>query len=233
MIQRILAIHTSTHAPDVSSSAALTQAALSRLSAAYPLAEIRWIDAAKLTIAKNLSCYANGKTHCADKDAGPYRCWANFQSSKNAIQNGIDEMPIIYDGLAWADTILFSTSTRWGTHSAVAQNVIERMNTLENRGAALGEPYPMRGKRLGVIASGLHWKTWRTAKELLDTLRWWGFASSPGDECVLAWQRSDDPFWEHPDSDTPAAKKWLLSPKGHWAVEKFVGALVHAKKVIV
>ena len=233
MIQRILAIHTSTHPPEVSSSAALTKAALERITSAYPLADVRWVDAAKLTITKNLSCYANGKTHCGDKSSGPYRCWANYQSTKDPGKYGRDEMPIIYDNLAWADTILFSTSTRWGTHSAVAQNVIERMNTLENRGSSLGEPYPMRGKRIGVIASGLHWKTWRTAKELLETLRWWGFATSPGDDGILAWQRSDDPFFEHPDSDTPYAQKWLLSQKGMWAVEKFARAVVTANKVSV
>jgi multimeric flavodoxin WrbA len=233
MIQRILAIHTSTHAPEESSSAALTKAVLDRIAQQFPRAEIQWIDAAKLSITKNLSCYANGKTHCADKASGKYRCWANVMSEKDPIKYGVDEMPVIYDALEWADTVLFTTSTRWGSHSAVAQMLIERMNTLENRGASMGEPYPMRGKRIGVIASGTHWKTWRAAKELLDTLRWWGFASSGGDECVLAWQRSDDPFWEHPDSDTPAAKKFILSAKGQWAVEKFSRALITANKVIV
>lgn len=232
-MKRVLALHTSTHAIDVSSSAALTRAALTEIKARYPEAEIRWIDAAKLHITPNLSCYANGKTHCADPKAGKYRCWANVMSAKDPAKYGVDQMPVIYDALAWADTVLFSTSTRWGTHTAVAQNMIERMNTLENRGSSYGEPYPMHGKRLGVIASGLHWKTWRTAKELLDTLRWWGFASSPGDECALAWQRSTDPFWEHPDSDTPAAKRWLLTARGREAVVRFVQALDAADKIIV
>jgi NAD(P)H-dependent FMN reductase len=233
MGRRILAIHTSTHDPDVSSSAALTRAALERMLYYEPRTEVQWIDAAKLTIAKNLSCYANGKTHCADPKAGEYRCWANVMSRKDPEKYGVDQMPEIYDGLAWADTVLFSTSTRWGSHSAVAQNIIERMNTLENRGSSYGEPYPMRGKRLGVIASGLHWKTYRTAKELLETLKWWGFATQGDDNCVLAWQRTDDPFFEHPDSDTPYAEKWLLSRRGLQAVDRFAHSVTTATKVIV
>jgi len=233
LTQRILALHTSTHDPAESSSAALTRAAVERLRELHPRAEVRFVDAAKLHIVQNLSCYSNGKTHCGDPKSGPYRCWANVEAKNNPRKYGRDDMPVIYDGLAWADTVLFSTSTRWGTHSAVAQNVIERMNTLENRGSSLGEPYPLRGKRLGVIASGTHWKTWDTAKNLIETLRWWGFATTNDYGCVLAWQRSDDMFWEHPDSDTPAARRWALSARGRSAVDQFVQSVEAARYVWV
>lgn len=225
MIKRIFALHTSTHDPKESSSAALTQAALNRFAAYFPGVEVRWTDAGKLNIAKNLSCYANGKLHCADPSAGKYRCWANVNAK------GTDEMPVIYDNLAWCDTFVFSTSTRWGTHSAVAQNVIERMNTLENRGSSYNEPYPMKGKRLGVVASGLHWKTYDTAKELVETLKWWGFATS--EHNILCWQRTNDPFFEQPDNNKPYEERWLLTPKGHQAVERFVSGVTHARRVVV
>jgi multimeric flavodoxin WrbA len=225
MVSRVFAIHTSSHNPDVSSSAALTRAALNEFQHAFPGAEIRWLDAARLKIAPNLSCYANGKTHCGDPKSGKYRCWANFSSPT-------DEMPAIYDGLAWCDTFIFSTSNRWGTHSAVAQNVIERMNTLENRGSSLGEPYPLRGKRLGVIVSGLHWKTDFVATNLVDTLKWWGFATA-GTESILSWQRSKNPFFEHPDNDEPYAEKWLRTEQGRNALARFVQSVANANKMAV
>ncbi len=159
-MRRILAIMTTTHDPAKSTSWAMGQAAIGELQRRLPRSEVRVIDANKLHIVKNLSCYANGKRDCANPESGPYRCWAHYESMRDpAKYGGPDQMPIIYDGLKWADTVLFCTSTRWGSHSALAQTIIERMDTLENRGASWGEPYPMEGKRLGVVAGGLHWKT--------------------------------------------------------------------------
>jgi multimeric flavodoxin WrbA len=231
MVQRIFALHTSTHAPDLSSSAALTRAAIDRLTTYFPKAEVRWVDGAKLNVTPNLSCYANGKKNCGDPASGPYRCWSNFEAMKDPKKWGHDDMPVVYDNLAWCDTFLCSTSNRWGSHSAVLQNIIERMNTLENRGSSLGEPYPLKGKKLGVVATGLHWKTPQVGAHLLDTLKWWGFAHA--EDCVLTWQRSNDPFFEHPDNDLPYEKKWLLTPKGQWAVEKFARSVASATKTVV
>lgn len=225
MAQRIFALHTSTHAPDKSSSAALTKHALDVLTRANPNAEVRWVDGAKLKVAQNLSCYANGKKHCADPQSGPYRCWANVQAQ------GKDEMPVIYDNLAWCDTFIVSTSNRWGSHSAVLQNIIERMNTLENRGSSYGEPYPMRGKRLGVVVTGLHWKTTDVARHLVETLKWWGFATQDG--CALSWQRSNDPFFEHPDNDLPYEQRWALTPRGQEAITRFARSVDTATRVVV
>ena len=225
MLQRIFAIHTSTHAPELSTSAALAKASLSRLVQYFPDAEVRWVDAAKLRIAPNLSCYANGKQNCGDPAAGPYRCWAQHNAK------GADEMPVIYDNLGWCDTFIVSTSNRWGSHSAVLQNIIERMNTLENQGASWGEPYPMRGKKLGVVVTGLHWKTTQVAKELIDALKWWGFATS--EDCTLTWQRSNDPFFEQPDNSLPYEQRWLLTEKGRVAVDKFARTIAYASRVVV
>jgi multimeric flavodoxin WrbA len=225
-MKRILAIHTSTHAPEKSSSTALTRAALDVLGELHPGVKTKWIDAAAIYIAPNLSCYANGKTHCADPASGPYRCWANVNAK------GKDEMPLIYDALAWADTVIFTTSTRWGSHSAVAQNVIERMNTLENRGSSYGEPFPLKGKRLGVIATGLHWHTGDVARRLRETLEWWGFASQADESNVLAWQRSRDPYFEHPDNDKPYVERWTLTPQGEEAVRSFAHGVATANHFV-
>ncbi len=226
-MRRILVLHTSTHAPEKSSSAALTEAALARLIEISPTVEVRWVDAAALNIAPNLSCYADGKKNCADPKAGPYRCWAH------ATSKGTDQMPVVYDGLAWCDTAIFTTSTRWGSHTAVMQSVIERMNTLENRAVSYGERYPLHGKRLGVITTGLHWHAARVAKNLHETLGWFGFATQPDGSNVLAWQRSRDPFFEHPDNDRPYVERWELTSAGHAAVTRFADAVASARTVVV
>ena len=231
---RILAIHTSTHAVEESSSAALTRAALARMKEFIPDASIQWIDASKLNIVHNLSCYANGKSHCADPQSGPYRCWAHVSSLEDPKKyGGIDQMPVIYDGLKWADVVLFSTSTRWGSRSALCQKIIERMNTLENRAVSYGEPYPMKGKRLGVICTGVDWRTDDAAYGLLETLRWWGFATTPDSSCALWWQRSMDPYFEQPDNNKPYLERWTLTQQGHVAVDHFARSVLTATKTWV
>ena len=228
----ILAIHTSTHDIEASSSAALTRDVIAHLLPLAPRADVEWIDASKLHIVHNLSCYANGKKHCADPKSGPYRCWANALSQKDPRKyGGKDQMPVIYDGLRWADTVIFSTSTRWGSHSALCQRIIERMNTLENRGASYGEPYPLLGKRLGVVATGTDWRTGDVARRLVDTLRWWGFATSPDYSCSLAWQRSADVYYEQPDNNKPHVERWTLTPTGRDAVARCADAIASAHTI--
>jgi NAD(P)H-dependent FMN reductase len=224
-MHRILAIMTTTHDPAKSTSWALGKAALQDLQRRAPYAEVRVIDANKLHIVKNLSCYANGKRDCANPEAGPYRCWAHYESLRDpAKYGGVDQMPIIYDGLKWADTVVFCTSTRWGNHSALAQTVIERMNTLENRGAAWGEPYPMAGKRLGVIAGGLHWQTARVTQHLAEVFRWFRF--NVPDQACLAWQFTSDVNYEQLGTLLPSVDAWLRSPQGMEAVATFSKALM-------
>jgi multimeric flavodoxin WrbA len=231
---RVLVIHTSTHAVELSSSAALARAAAQRMQDVVPGAEFRLIDASKLHIVHNLSCYANGMSHCADPAAGPYRCWAQHLSAKTPAKfGGVDQMPVIYDGLQWADVVIFSTSTRWGSHSALCQKIIERMNNLENRAVAYGEPYPMLGKRLGVVCTGVDWRTDRAASNLLDALRWWGFATMPGMDCALYWQRSMDPYFEQPDNSKPYLERWTLTRNGRHAIDAFVRNVLAADTTTV
>lgn len=224
----ILALHTSTHAIEESSTAALTRAALTRIREFVPSSQIKWIDASKLHIVRNLSCYSNGKSHCADPRSGPYRCWAHTSSLEDPKKyGGVDQMPVIYDGLNWADAVIFSSSTRWGNRSALCQKIIERMNTLENRAVSYGEPYPMAGKKLGVVMTGVDWKTEQATRDLVDTLRWWGFATTKDYSCALWWQRSMDPYFEQPDNNKPYLERWTLTEQGRLAVDHF------AKSVLV
>jgi multimeric flavodoxin WrbA len=231
---KILVIHTSTHEPEVSSSALLTQRCVSRLAQYVDQPEVRFIDAAKLHIVENLGCYSNGKMHCADPQAGKYRCWANYLSQKDPKKyGGKDEMGLIYDNLNWADIVVFSTCNRWGSHTSVAQRVIERMNTIENRSSVYHEPYPLLGKKLGIVVTGLHWETGRIGHNLLTALRWFGFATQPDETNVLGWQRTKDVYFEHPENDRPFVLRWAESEQGHAMIDRWAQAVVTSTDVIV
>jgi NAD(P)H-dependent FMN reductase len=193
---------------------------------AAPDADIRIVDANKLHIVKNLSCYASGGKNCGDPKSGPYRCWAHFSSLEDpAKYGGVDQMPVIYDGLRWADTVIFTTSTRWGSHSALCQKIIERMDTLENRGAVWKEGYPLQGKRLGVIVGGLHWKTGAVAQHLLDVFRWFKF-DIPTSDAALVWQFTRDVNYEQTAPLVPDVNAWMSSEQGQTALARFAHALV-------
>lgn len=221
----VLGLITTTHSPEKSTSVAMLHAALAEVKRLNKGANVRVVNANDLHIVQNLSCYANGKKHCADPQAGPYRCWAHYLSTKNPREyGGVDQMPVIYDALAWADVVVFSTSTRWGSHSALAQKVIERMDTLENRGSSYGEPYPMRGKRLGVLVGGLHWKSGAVGQHLAETFRWFGF-DVPERTGWLAWQRTDDVYFEQPGTNLPYVERWLDTDEGKSAIQRFAAGL--------
>ncbi len=163
--------------------------------------QVKVIDANKIHIVKNLSCYANGGKGCASPKSGPYRCWAHLNSAKDPKKyGGKDEMPKIYDGLEWADVVVFATSVRWGSHTALLQTIIERMNTLENRSTVYGEPNPLNGKRCGVIVTGQHWKAKEVAARLLEIFYLYGFTTNA--QSMLYWQNSQDMDEEQEKNNT-------------------------------
>lgn len=224
-MKRLLAISTTTHSVLDSTSVAMMNAVIFALQAKRPGLEVKAIDASKLHIVHNLSCYANGKRDCANPDAGRYRCWANYESNKDPAKfGGVDQMPVIYDGLAWADCVLWGTSVRWGSHSALMQTIFERMNTLENRESGWGEQNPLCGKKAGVVVAGLHWKTADVAAHIMQVLGWYGFTVPPG--AHLAWQRTQNVCFEHDDSDKPAVERWLSTQEGRLAVRAIAEVLL-------
>jgi multimeric flavodoxin WrbA len=231
---KILVISTTTQFLAKSTSVALADVCVHALKQRCVDPQVRFIDASKLHIVENLSCYASGEFKCADPKSGPYRCWAHELSMKNPKKyGGKDEMGAIYDGLEWCDALVFVTSNRWGSHSALAQRIIERMNTLENRGSSYGEPYPLHYKKLGIIVAGLHWETARIGQHLLSVLRWFGFATCPDESNVLTWQRTRDMYFEHPDPDKPYALHWASTPTGQQAIAKWADAVITGDHVLV
>lgn len=227
-MNRVLIIHTTTHDPAKSTSWAMGWEAAKYIRRARPDADIKVIDANKLHIVQNLSCYASGGRNCGDPKSGPYRCWAHYESMQDpAKHGGVDEMPLIYDGLKWADTVIFATSTRWGSHSALCQKIIERMDTLENRGAFWKEAYPLQGKRLGVIVGGLHWKTAAVANHLIDVFRWFKFDVHP--DAALVWQFTRNVDYEQTAPLTPNVKAWFGTQEGAYALSRFTNALTEGR----
>jgi len=164
--------------------------------------EVKLVDANNLHIIKNLSCYSDGGKQCGDPKAGPYRCWAHVHGEKEPEKyGGRDEMPVIYDGIDWADTVVFATSVRWGSHTALLQTIIERMNTLENRASVYGEKNPLNGKRCGVIITGQHWKAKEVAERLIEVFYLYGFSNNSNS--ILYWQRSNDMDEEQFENNAP------------------------------
>ena len=217
---KILIISTTTH-KDKSTSKMILSHLSDELNKDH---NIDFIDANDLHIVPNLSCYSDGGENCASKDAGKYRCWAHKLSHENPDDyGGKDEMNIIYDALDWCDLVIWGTSVRWGSHSALMQKIIERMNTLENRVNVFGEKNPLEGKKCGVVVTGHHYEAPKVAEHLLTQFSWFGLDSRPGQ--LLTWQKSQNIHEEQKDDNNEALFHYLVSIEGRRLVEDFLEAL--------
>lgn len=187
VMKRVLGISTTTNLLENSTSAYVLDRVLKIIGERKNKVEM--VDAGRLHIVDNLSCYSNGGSHCADPKAGKYRCWATSESIEDPEKHGgIDEMPVIYDGIIESDVIIFSTSVRWMNHTALFQKIIERMNTFENRHSVYGEKNPLSGKKAGIIVVGQHYQSQKVAANLSETMSLLGFNCS--NSSIFSWQKS-------------------------------------------
>ncbi len=215
---KILGISTTSHTPNKdhpipSTSVVMLKHVLNVLKETG-MADVKYIDAHKLHIVENLSCYSTDKWNCAHPDSGPYRCWAHKLSEENPKEyGGVDEMSLIYDGIEWADAIIIGTSVRWMNYSAVLQKMIERMNTLENRASVYGEPNPNHGKKAAFVVSGAHYQTQEVGSRLVEVFEQLGFITESG-YGVLSHQRYQNRSMEQDGSNTPFAWNYMLSADG-------------------
>lgn len=220
---KVLGVSTTTHNYDESASGVMLKAVLQVAVSRGHTATV--LDAAKLHVVQNLSCYAGGGKNCANPEAGPYRCWAHKNSTDDpGAYGGADEMHVLYDGIADADVVIWATSTRWMSHSAVLQRVIERLNTLENRVSVYGEESPLAGKRAGVLVAGQHYEGQKVASHLQEVFARLGFTVPP--DAQMVWQRTLDLTAEQGDgSNRPHVAAHLVAPSGRGQIAKFVGSL--------
>jgi multimeric flavodoxin WrbA len=219
---KVLAVSTTTNQKSSTSKTLLSVVLREIKNAGH---EVKYVNADNLHIVKNLSCYAGGSFNCAHPDAGKYRCWAHKLSHENPSEyGGKDEMSEIYDGIAWADVVIFSTSVRWGSHSALMQSIIERLNTLENRHSVYEERNPLQGKKCGVIVTGHNAKAQEVASHLLEMFSWIGFETSVFSR--LVWQKSQDLMSEvGEESDVSDSREYVLSQEGQEQMLGFISSL--------
>ena len=183
--------------------------------------DVDYINADDLHIVKNLSCYSDGKMNCASPEAGKYRCWAHKLSHDNPSEyGGKDEMDVIYDGLKWCDMVIWATSVRWGSHSALLQKIIERMNNIENRVSAYNEKNPLEGKRCGIVVTGHVYKVQSVAYHLSEVFNIIGFDMHPDN--VFTWQRSLDPRLEQETNNNGKLRDFIKSDEGSRQIKSFV-----------
>jgi len=219
----ITAISTTTHQFEDSASAVAIRAILKECKRQGH--KVKIINANKLHIVKNLSCYSGGAKNCAAKDAGPYRCWAHKLSHENPEEyGGKDQMSILYDAFEQADVVLFCTSVRWMSHSALMQTIIERMNTLENRVTVYGEKSPLEGKKCGVITVGQHYKAQDVAEHLMEVMELMGFEVPAN--AMFVWQKTLDMNKEQGNtSNNKFVKNYMESDSGKSQLKNFLEAL--------
>ena len=220
---KVLGVSTTTHAYGESASGVMLDAVLRVAASRGHEASI--VNAANLHVVQNLSCYAGGGRNCASPDAGPYRCWAHLNSVKDPdAYGGVDEMPVLYDGIRDADVVIWATSTRWMSHSAVLQRVIERMNTLENRVSVYGEASPLAGKLAGVLVTGQHYEGQKVAAHLQEVFSRLGFTVPP--DAQMVWQRTFDLTVEQGDeSNRLHVAAQLVSPAGRGQIARYLQTL--------
>lgn len=223
MRPKVLLISTTTHATKSTSRRLLERVEARVVSGGC---EVRYVDANTLHIVNNLSCYAGGKFNCASFDAGRYRCWAHKLSHENPdAYGGADQMGVLYDGFRWADVVVFATSVRWESHSALLQKIIERMTTLQNRATVYGEPNPLSTKRCGVLVTGHNAKAQSVASHLIEVFQWLGFES-----CFfyqMVWQFTENLHSEVPmTTDLPALDLYLSTPDAAQQLDAFIDQIL-------
>lgn len=219
----ITAISTTTHKFEDSASAVAIRSILKECKRRGH--KVKLINASKLHIVKNLSCYAGGAKNCAAKDAGPYRCWAHKLSHENPDEyGGKDQMSVLYDAFEEADIVLFCTSVRWMSHSALMQTIIERMNTLENRVTVYKEKSPLEGKKCGVITVGQHYKAQSVAEHLMEVMELMGFEVPAN--AMFVWQKTNNMNQEQGNSsNNKFVKQYMDTVSGELQLENFLDAL--------
>ena len=220
----ITAISTTTHKFDESASAVALRAILKECKRKGH--EVKIINADKLHIVKNLSCYSGGAKNCASKEAGEYRCWAHKLSHENPEEyGGKDQMSVLYDAFEESDIVIFCTSVRWMSHSAIMQTIIERMNTLENRVSVFKEKNPLKGKKCGVVTVGQHYKAQQVAEHIMEVMRFMGFEVH--DDAMFVWQKTLDLNKEQGNSSNDKfVKDYMDTEQGEMQLKSFLDALL-------
>jgi multimeric flavodoxin WrbA len=132
--------------------------------------------------------------------SGDHRCWVN-------INEPSDELWKISKELFESDAVIFFSSIRWGQANMYYQNLIERLNWLENRHTTLGESNIIKDIETGFICVGQNWNGENVSKTQKEVHRFYGF--KPNDDLYWNWQYTKDENDETQKSYKESHKKFL------------------------
>ena len=142
------------------------------------------------------------KATLKDKEKNPsgeHRCWVNINEKS-------DELWKISKELLESDAVIFFSSIRWGQTNMYYQNLIERLNWLENRHTSLGESNIIKDIESGYICVGQNWNgevvnnTQMKVHEFYGfkvnkDLYWnWQYTKNTNDESLKSYKDSHNKF---------------------------------------
>jgi multimeric flavodoxin WrbA len=147
------------------------------------------------------------KSKLKDKEKNPtghHRCWAS-------INNKSDELWKISKELFESDAVVFFSSIRWGQTNMYYQNLIERLNWLENRHTTLGESNIISNIETGFICVGQNWNGENTNELQKKVHKFYGF--KPNNNLYWNWQYTKDVNDETKKSYEKAYDKFIKDTK--------------------
>jgi multimeric flavodoxin WrbA len=147
------------------------------------------------------------KSKLDDKEKNPsghHRCWANFNDKS-------DELWKISKELFESDAVIFFSSIRWGQANMYYQNLIERLNWLENRHTTLGESNIIENIETGFICVGQNWNGENVTETQKKVHEFYGF--NPNSDLYWNWQYTKDETDETKESYKKAYDKFIKDTK--------------------
>lgn len=132
--------------------------------------------------------------------SGYHRCWAS-------INNKTDELWKVSKEIFESDVVLFFSSVRWGQTNMYYQNLIERLNWIENRHTTLGESNIIKDIETGFICIGQNWNGEEVTKVQMKVHEFYGF--KPNKNLYWNWQYTTDVNDETQSSYKKTYKKFI------------------------
>jgi multimeric flavodoxin WrbA len=136
--------------------------------------------------------------------SGHHRCWVN-------INDKSDELWKISKELFESDAVVFFSSIRWGQTNMFYQNLIERLNWIENRHTTLGEKNIVENVETGFICVGQNWNGDVVNETQKKVHAFYGF--KPNDDLYWNWQYTKDVDDETEKSYKDSHSKFIKDTK--------------------
>jgi len=147
------------------------------------------------------------KSKLKDKTKNPtgnHRYWAS-------LNNKSDELWKVSKELFESDAVIFFSSIRWGQTNMFYQNLIERLNWLENRHTTLGESNIIKNIETGYICVGQNWNGEVVSETQKKVHEFYGF--KPNNDLYWNWQYTKNVNDETQKSYEKAYPKFIKDTK--------------------